>query len=68
MRAPVASTGFPHLEVKPPQLFLGRMSQIDPLQSLFDSCLPFPPLIEFLAHDLILYETPMRLEAGAGVD
>ena len=40
----------------------------DPLQSLFDSCLPFPPLIEFLARDLILHETPMRLEAGAGVD
>ena len=41
---------------------------IDPLQSLFDSCLPFPPLIEFLARDLILHETPMGLEAGAGVD
>ena len=45
-----------------------RTSAHDPLQSLFDSCLPFPPLIEFLARDLILHETPMRLEAGAGVN
>jgi hypothetical protein len=49
------------LEIRP-------MTGIDPLQSLFDSCLPFPPLIEFFARDLILHETPMGLEAGAGVD
>lgn len=59
---------FPDLGVVQAPAFQNSISGFDPLQSLFDSCLPFPPLIEFLARDLILHETPMRLEAGAGVD
>lgn len=37
-------------------------------QPLFDFCLSFAPMIQFLARDLIFDKTPMRLESGASVD